>query len=228
MTFTKKFVYLGSTLSSSLTSAHDVTARLAKAAAIFGALRKCVFTSADITPKTKAKVYRGLVLSVLLYGSECWALRVADERRLICFHNRCVRVMTRISKHKQWKRHITGEELEERCGVQSMEFYLRRRVLRWVGHIVRMEQHRLPRKLLFGWVPHPRKRGRPHLTFGHRIGRLIKVITGAKTGIALVEEDLLSDLTDIGKSIGWVQVAKDRDKWREVINAGLRQDDKKT
>ena len=107
-----------------------------------------------------------------------------------------------------------------------MEFYLRRRVLRWVGHIVRMEQHRLPRKLLFGWVPHPRKIGRPHLTFGHRIGRLIKVITGAKTGIALVDEDLLSDLTDIGKTIGWVQVAKDRDKWREVINAGLRQDDK--
>ena len=33
--------------------------------------------------------------------------------------------------------------------------------------------------------------------------------------------------TTAGKTSGWVKVAKDRDKWREVINAGLRHDDKK-
>ena len=113
-------------------STPDVDARLAKAAAVFGALRKCVFTSADITAKTKATVYRGLVLSVLLYGSECWALYAQDELRIVKFHNRCVRTMAKVSKRRQWKRHVKGEELEQKVGVQSGWYYLRKRALQWV------------------------------------------------------------------------------------------------
>ena len=38
-----------------------------------------------------------LVLSILLYGSECWGLREDLYDRLNCFHNRCVRTMCPIA-----------------------------------------------------------------------------------------------------------------------------------
>ena len=95
--FTKSFKYLGSLLVSSLTSAAEVDKRLAAASGAFGALRKCVFGNKDISYRVQGKVYQALILSVLLYGSECWTLTSADRTRIILFHRRCVRTMCRVN-----------------------------------------------------------------------------------------------------------------------------------
>ena len=142
------------------------------------------------------------------------------------FHNRCVRNLAKVSKHQQWKQHVKGEDLERRCGVQSGEYYLRARALRWVGHVVRMGNERLPRKLLFGWVANPRKTGRPSLTYGGRIERLVR-----KATVLLVDPNTRRLLTGRGKeggrvaavrAVGWVEVAKDREVWRTLVTAGRR------
>ena len=38
----------------------------------FGALRQPIFEDPDLSITTKRYIYRACVLSVLLYGSECW------------------------------------------------------------------------------------------------------------------------------------------------------------
>ena len=48
-------------------------------------------------------------------------------------------------------------------------------MLRWAGHVARMPEERLPRKLLTGWVEHPRPHGRPEQTFGHALDKALKL-----------------------------------------------------
>ena len=51
---------------------------------------------------TKIKLYKSLVLSILLYGFESWTLTAELERRIQAFENKCYRKMLGISysKHK--------------------------------------------------------------------------------------------------------------------------------
>ena len=69
-----KFCYLGSWITRNGRDDVDVDARIVKAGAAFGALRKPVFRSLKISMHAKKLVYSRLVLPVLLYGSDIWCL----------------------------------------------------------------------------------------------------------------------------------------------------------
>ena len=228
--FTKKFTYLGSVVASSLSAEPDVTTRIKKASAVFGALRKCVFGTRDIMIEVKRQVYTTLVLSVLLYGSECWPLTAADKRRIEVFHRKCVRTMTGVSRRKQHKSRVSSAELEEQCELESMDFYLRARALRWAGHLVRMPHDRLSRKLFFGWYHGPRPRGGSMKTYGQRVKKLVK------RALELAEPAVRQEITGAARQrkrrktasayrkegCGWIAFAQDRNKWRQLVNAGRR------
>ena len=86
----EEFPYLGSTIASSGAMDPDVDRRVAQASRAFGALRKAVFLDKDLTLTTKRKVYQACVLSILLYGAECWTLLRRHTRKLNSFHHRCI------------------------------------------------------------------------------------------------------------------------------------------
>ena len=67
-----EFPYLGSLMAESGRSHMEVDKRIANASKAFGALRRAVFKDDHLSVVTKRNVYRACVLSVLLYGSECW------------------------------------------------------------------------------------------------------------------------------------------------------------
>ena len=77
-----RFKYLGSWITTDGRDDLDVDERIAAAGKQFGALRKCLFASADITPQAKHVVYTTLVLNALLYGGESWCLPEHLHRRL--------------------------------------------------------------------------------------------------------------------------------------------------
>ena len=68
----------------------EVDKRIANASKAFGALRRAVFKDAHLSVATRRSVYRACVLSVLLYGSECWVPLRKDLKKLNSFHHRCV------------------------------------------------------------------------------------------------------------------------------------------
>ena len=77
------------------------------------------------------------VLSVLLYGSECWTPLKRDMKRLHSFHHRCIRTVLGITKQQQWEQHIiTSQEIRQRWGdlttVTEMMTACR---LEWLGHL---------------------------------------------------------------------------------------------
>lgn len=201
ISFCEKFRYLGSIIHYSLTSHADVESRLRGAAAAFGALRECIFANKRVRPKVKGKIYMVLVISLLLYGSECWSLTTDLLDKLRSFHHRCVRTMCRITMAHTIRHRIPTRDLLLRLNIKPIEHYFNSRFLRWAGHVARMETHRLPRKLLTGWVEHPRKRGGQELNWGRSLKN------------ALSSKHLPTEFFQ------WSELAKDRTSWRALHTA---------
>ena len=141
-----KFTYLGSTLSRTVTIDDEVNNRLAKASAAFGRLRKNVWARRGISTETKIKVYKAVVLTTLLYGSESWTVHKRHAKKLNHFHTICLRKLLGI----KWQDKIPDTVVLTRANVPSIHTTLMQTQLRWAGHVVRMPDHRLPKKLLFG------------------------------------------------------------------------------
>ena len=104
-----EFTYLGSTISKSNATEKDMTNRLQKAKSSFHQLNK-IWRSSSIGEKTKIRLYQSNILSVLLYGAECWRLTQKDNQRLSGFHNKCLRKICKI----YWPRKITNKDLRNK------------------------------------------------------------------------------------------------------------------
>ena len=67
--------------------------RLRKAASVLTVSNKLgtMWKNESISQKTKLKLYRSNVLSVLLYGGECWSLTAGIEKKLASLHQKCLR-----------------------------------------------------------------------------------------------------------------------------------------
>ncbi|BHF70677.1 hypothetical protein SprV_0301373000 [Sparganum proliferum] len=77
-------------------SKYDTASRIDAARWVFSSLRKCLWIQRDLSIPTKIRVHRVSVRSVLLYGCECWALRVEDERKLEVVDHPCLRTILQV------------------------------------------------------------------------------------------------------------------------------------
>ena len=68
------FCYIGSMLSHDCSDAEDVQRRIKKASSAFGTVRAEVFANKNVNFEAKKMIYEGLIIPILLYGSETWCL----------------------------------------------------------------------------------------------------------------------------------------------------------
>ena len=110
-----------------------------------------VFKNKDLSLATKRAVYRAVVIAVLLYGAETWTMKAVHTRRLNSFHNRCIRTILGVTRYQQWNERLTCQSLSHKFGLQhSISDIILEQRLRWLGHVGRMDEERLPNRLLFG------------------------------------------------------------------------------
>lgn len=171
-----QFVYLGSIITTDGTDDLDVEMRIRKAGNAFGCLRKLIFSSCNIDYNTKGKVYCSFILPILLYAAECWCLTEKLLRLLSNFHNQCLRVMCHTNRFLAWQNRLSISDLCEKLSLKSVNTYIAKKQLQWVGHVVRMPWHRLPRKMLTCWVRSKRPRGCPKFTYGRSVKKLLKKV----------------------------------------------------
>ena len=75
------------------------------------------FSSRLLSKNLKIKIYRTIILPVVLFGCETWSLTLREERKLRVFENM---VLRRIFGHKreevtgEWRR-LHNEELNDFC-----------------------------------------------------------------------------------------------------------------
>ena len=79
----------------------EVDKRIVNTSNAFGPLQIAVFKDGHLSLSTEKRVYRACVISVLLYGSECWTPLRRDLKKLNSFHHRCVRTV--LGMHRQPK-----------------------------------------------------------------------------------------------------------------------------
>ena len=158
-------------------------------------LRSCVWENSKLEVKTKIAVYRSCVLSVLMYGSECWTTYATQERTLNSFHLRNLRRILGI----KWYHRVTNNEVLNRAGIDSINAFLTQRRLRWLGHVHRMDDGRLPKDILYSQLAvGTRSVGRPLLRYSDACKRDMR-----RGGV---------DVDD------WENVAPDRSAWRHLVN----------
>ena len=189
------FVYLGGLITEDGRCEEDIKRRIGLACAAFGGLGK-MWKAKNITIRIKMRLYHALVEPVLLYGSECWCLRKEDERRLLVAEMGWLRRIIGRSRREK----IRNEETREELGAEeTIVEKIRKRRLRWFGHVRRMGGERLPNAALHGHVSGERSRGRPR-----------------KTWMDNIKEDLRekgTDLAEIGETI------RNREVWRSFVKA---------
>lgn len=153
------FKYLGSIISCDGSLDKEINARICKASQALGRLKARVLKQHNIQMSTKLKVYKTVVLTSLLYGCETWTLYRKHIKLLERFHMRSLRSILCI----RWQDRITNLEVLDRAESTSIEAMILKAQLRWTGHVIRMEPHRIPRQLFYGELCEgKRKRGRPY------------------------------------------------------------------
>ncbi|BHF63715.1 hypothetical protein SprV_0200670900 [Sparganum proliferum] len=144
----ENFPYLGSTLSRNTKIDDEVANRISKASQAFGRLQSTVSNRHGLQLSTKLKMYKAVILPTMLYGAETWTVYTKQARRLNHFHLSCLRRILRVN----WQDRIPDTDVLERTGILSIYTMLRQMQLRWSGHLVRMDDERLPNRLFYGDV----------------------------------------------------------------------------
>ena len=76
-----------------------------------------------------------------------------------------------------WQDKVTNAEVLSRAGLPSMYTLVRQRRLRWLGHVRRMEDGRIPKDILSGeHATGQRSIGRPHLRFKNVCKRDVRAL----------------------------------------------------
>lgn len=132
------FTYLGSTLSSHCFLDIDIYTRINKASSAFGQLRSRVFENHNLKVSTKVAVYNAVCVSNLLYGAETWTPYRRHISNLEAFHICCLQKILGLS----WVDRVPYTEILEKTNSSCMEAAVAKRHLRWIGHSIRLPEHR--------------------------------------------------------------------------------------
>jgi hypothetical protein len=100
----------------------------------------------------KVKIYKTIILPVVLYGCETWSLTLREEHRLRVFENRVLRRIfgpTRDEVTGEWRK-LHNEELHNLYSSPDIIRQVKLRRMRWAGHVARMGEEREVYKVLVG------------------------------------------------------------------------------
>ncbi len=140
----EKFVYLGSTLTANNSLDAELNTRIGRASTTFWRFQSCVWNNSQLSLKVKVHVFESCVLSVLLYGRETWPTYQREEHKLNAFH--FLRQILGLS----WQDLVPNTTVLKLTNSRHIYTVIRRRRLRWIDHVRRMPDERLPKSIFHG------------------------------------------------------------------------------
>jgi len=111
-----------------------------------------LLSSSLLSKNIKIKVYRTIMLPIVLYGFETWSLTLREERRLRVFENRVLRRIfgpKRDGVTGEWRK-IHIEELYDLYWSPNIARVIKSGSMRWAGHVARMWEGRDVYRVLVG------------------------------------------------------------------------------
>ena len=100
--------------------------------------------SAEKCPEQESIGDKGQEVSTALFGA-AWGLRSAERRKVNFLEMKCLRSLVGVSRMDR----VRNEEVRRRAGIEmQLASRAEQRVLRWFGHVERMDDYRMARRVL--------------------------------------------------------------------------------
>jgi len=135
----EEFKYLGTTVTNQNSIAEEIKSRLRSGNACYHSVQN--FLSSRLLSKNlKIKIYRNIILPVVLYGCETWSLTMRNERKLRMFNNMVLRRIFGPRSEEvtgEWRR-LHNEELNDLYSSPNIVRVIKSRIMRWAGHVARV------------------------------------------------------------------------------------------
>ena len=107
-------------------------------------IRCRILSSRWLSKNITIKIYRTIILPVVLYGCETWSLTLREERKLWVFESMVSRRIfgpRRDEVTGEWRR-LYNEELNDLYSSLNIVRVIKSRRIRWAGHVTRMGEER--------------------------------------------------------------------------------------
>jgi hypothetical protein len=154
-----------------------------------------------LSRNVKVKIYKTIILPVVLCGCETWSLTLREENILRVFENRFLRIIFGPKRDEvtgEWRK-LHNEELHIFYSSPNIIRQIKSRRMRWAGRVARIGEEMNVYRVLMGEPKGKRPLGRPRRRW---------------------EDGIRMDLRKIGLgSVDWNQLAQNRDRWRAIVNA---------
>jgi hypothetical protein len=134
---------LGTALTNQNSIPEEIKSRLRSGNACYHSVQN-ILSSRLLSKNLKIKVYRTIILSVVLYGCETWSLTLREERKLRVFENKVLRRIfgPRREEVTEECRRLHNEELNALYSSPNIVRVIKWRRMRWAGHVARMSEVR--------------------------------------------------------------------------------------
>ena len=140
-------------------------------------------------------VYNVTNKTVVSYGAEAWTLTKKEEQALIIFERKIFRrIYGPKYENGKWKSQM-NRELEEMSKGENIVKWIKGQRISWIGHLERMEEDRMPKKIFTQELEGARRRGRPRKRWKEEVERDIQVL-GVRR---------------------WRELVADRKKWKDIV-----------
>jgi hypothetical protein len=153
-----------------------------------------------LSKNVKIRIYRTIILPVVLCGCRTWSLTSREEQRQRVFENRVLRRIFGLRSDEVtggWRK-LHNEEHRNLYSSSDIITIIKSRRMRWAGHVSRMGERRNAYRILVGKPEGKRPLGRSR----HRW------MDNIKMNLTERERD----------GMDWIDLAQDRNQWRALVN----------
>jgi hypothetical protein len=134
-----QFKYLGTTVTNQNLIEEEIKRRRNSGNARYHSVQN-LWSSRLLSKNLKVRIYKTIILLVVVYGCETWSLTVREEHKLKVFENRVLRSIfgpKRDGVTGGWRK-LHNEELHNVYSSPSVIRMIKSRRMRWAGHVARM------------------------------------------------------------------------------------------
>jgi hypothetical protein len=188
----EKFKYLGVILSRDGKMDEEIRERTAAAGRLFNAIKTPFLGKKEIPKKTKVEIFRKVAVPVLTYSCESWTTTTTQKSKIRCTEMRFLRKI----EGKTRMDHIRNETFRQILNTKPVEEIVQEGQLRWLGHMYRMEEDRIPKRAYEARAIGKKGRGRPRKKWNEEVKQAVE-----------------------NRGMNWKEIkelTKDRNKWRDM------------
>jgi hypothetical protein len=133
-----KFKYLGTTLTNHNDIHDEIKSSLNLGNACYYSVQN-LLPSHLISKNLKIKIYKTVILPVVLDGCETWSLTLREEHRLRVFENRVLRKIfgPKREEDRSWRK-LHNDELHSLYSSSNIVRVIKSRRMRWASHVAHM------------------------------------------------------------------------------------------